>query len=79
MKFSFKKLFVKGIQEREVEVIKTWTVSWYSKTGKYFSDEEKRFEVFTNEEAAEQFKQDLESAESLLQDSFNRHIRLKEN
>ena len=75
---SWKK--IKGIEEREVKVIKTWTVSWYSRYGNYNGDRNKEFEVFTNEAEAIQFCDDLKNAHyDLLKNKVDIEITLKSN
>lgn len=75
----FKRLFIKGIKEREQEAVKTWTVMWHSRYDEYASGTKKEFEVFVSEEAANDFANDLRTAFKLIKHTSGNEVRVTAN
>jgi len=75
MRLFFKKTAVPVLNEvREVETVQLWQVTWYSRRGRWDSDIEKEYEVFTSEEAANDFAQSLRNAFKLLRFTYGNEV-----
>lgn len=67
---------VKEIVE-EVDGADVWVVSWDARFGDFNSDRKRVAKAFLNEDDANQFKESLEMAQKLLQNTNNLRIEIE--
>lgn len=67
---------VKEIVE-EVDGADVWVVSWDARFGDFNSDRNRVAKAFLNEDDANQFKESLEMAQKLLQNTNNLRIKIE--
>lgn len=67
---------VKEIVE-EVDGANVWVVSWDARYGDYSGDTKRVAKAFLNEDDANQFKESLEMAQKLLQNTNNLRIEIE--
>ena len=72
----FKKIFLKGQEEKELLAYETWVVEWESRYDKYSSDVKKEFEIFTSNEDAKIFKQRLVDAFNLVKHTSGNKVKI---
>lgn len=76
----FKKLTVPVSNEtKQIEVIQTWEVRWYSRNGQYSNDTRPEIEVFTSVDAANAFKDSLVAAFKLLRHTSGTWVEVKKS
>ena len=46
--------------------VDTWVVEWTSRYGRYYADTQKRYQVFTNKEEADEFADSIKRAHKLI-------------
>ena len=64
-------------QEKKLEAVQLYYVSWYSRHGQYSSDVNRQVEAFPSKEDAEVFKKDLENAFKLIRHTSGDTVRLE--
>lgn len=64
--------------EEEINTVKLYYVSWFSRYGKFCADTEKEIEAFTSLEDAEAFAKDLENAFKILRHTSGTEIKVYE-
>ena len=67
---------VKEIVE-EVDGADVWVVSWEARFGDFVTDRKRVAKAFLNEDDANQFKESLEMAQKLLQNTHNLRIEIE--
>ncbi len=74
----FKKKIPSG-DTKEVTVVKSWVVSWKSRYGDYSAQTTKEYEVFTSEQDAEDYKDQLKAAFKILRFTDGTNVSVKVN
>lgn len=76
----FKKLTVPASNEvKQIEVIQTWEVRWYSRYDTYAQSVRPEVEVFTSEDAANTFKDSLVAAFKLIRHTSGTWVEVKKS
>ena len=78
MRFSLKRNLKFQLQTnvKNVDAVKLWIVTWYSRNGKYSGDIEKEYEAFASEEAANEFVESIKKAYALLRHTSGTEVNV---
>jgi hypothetical protein len=77
--FNFKKLIMPTGGKKEVDAVKTWTVRWTSRYGEYSGHTQEEVEVFTDEDTAKEYAEQLTAAFKFLRYTSGTTVIVKEN
>jgi hypothetical protein len=77
--FTFKKIIIPSGETQELTAYESWTVRWLSRHGYYSSDTRTEVEVFTNEEDANAFAEELRNAFKLIKHTSGITVKVEKN
>lgn len=76
LKFFKRKNRVAQIEEKEVDGVEVWVVSWSSRHGDSYYDTQRCAKAFLTEDDAKDFKKSLEEAQQILQNTNSINITI---
>jgi hypothetical protein len=77
--FKFKNLFIPTGQKESVVAYESWTVRWTSRYGEYSGNTQQEAEVFTNEDDAKKFANQLREAFKLTRTTSGNRVIVTKN